>query len=191
MSIQTKTLMTIDDFHVWLEARRMIATSDEPKWELVDGVPVMQQSQRKIHARVKYLVTKALEAAIAEAGLALEVDVDGLGVKISAHREYVPEVIVYPRGSVADNDLIVSHPMIVVEVLSPSSVKTDLTTKVAGYEQVSSIEHYLVVDPDARQLMHFRRQGGVLRVPGAPVAKPVLRLDPPGLALPVEACFPH
>ena len=126
MNIQTKTLMTIDDFHVWLETRRAMATSDEPKWELFDGVPVMQQSQRKIHARVKYLITKALEAAIVEAGLALEVDVDGLGIRINAQREYVPEVVVYPLGSVADNDLVVTNPLVVVEVLSPSSIKTGL-----------------------------------------------------------------
>ncbi len=158
MNIQTKTLMTIDEFHDWLELRRASATSDEPKWELVAGVPVMQPSQRKIHARVKYLVTKALEAAIVEAGLALEVDVDDLGVKIDAQREYVPEVVVYPRGSVADHDLIVAEPVIVVEVLSPSSAKTDLTTKVAGCGQVLTIEHDLVADPDARELLHFRRR---------------------------------
>jgi Uma2 family endonuclease len=191
MALLTKPRMTTDEFHSWLEARRASCASDEPKWELFDGVPVMQQSQRKIHARVKYLITKTLEAAIAEAGLALEVDVDGLGVKIDAQREYVPEVVVYPQGSVGDHDLFVARPVIVVEVLSPSSIKTDLTTKVAGYAHVGSIEHYLVADPDAHEVLHFRRAGSGLQSPAGPVTAALLWLDPPGISLPVDACFPR
>lgn len=51
----------------------------------------------------------------------------------------------------------VRRPRVVIEVLSPSTRRTDLTEKAAAYWRVPSIEVYLIVDPDAQRVQVLRR----------------------------------
>ncbi len=85
------------------------------------------------------------------------------------------------------NSLEIANPVIVVEVLSPSpsSALGDLTTKVAGYALVASIQHYLVIDRGERLVFRYRRVGELLAAPQAP-AEGALRLDPPGFDVAVS-----
>jgi hypothetical protein len=64
----------------------------------------------------------------------------------------------------------------------------DLTTKLAGYSRVETIAHYLVLDPDASELFHYRRVAGMLVPPEAP-ATGALALDPPNITVQVDNCF--
>ena len=64
-----------------------------------------------------------------------------------------------------------------------------MTQQLAGYFSVASIEHYLVVDPKNRLVVHYRRatQGEIsARSVGE---KETLDLSPPGLKLRVRRCF--
>ena len=189
MNLHVKHRMTVEEFLAWADARRASLPFDEPKWELFDGVPVMQEHEKWIHARLKFEITVAIKAAIAQSGLHFEAGVDGLGVRISPRESYQPEIAVFPKGLIADDDRFAPDPILVVEVLSPSTRRTDLREKVAGYGQVATIEHYLVVDPKPREILHYRRQGRLLIEPAAPLTSDVLRLDPPGLEIPLSAMF--
>ncbi|MGO9171122.1 MAG: hypothetical protein ACLP7P_04045 [Rhodomicrobium sp.] len=59
-----------------------------------------------------------------------------------------PGALVHCGDLPALNALEVPNPVIVVEVLSPSSMRRDLTRKVAGYFKVESIRHYLIADAE-------------------------------------------
>ena len=189
MNLHVKHRMTVEEFLAWADARRASLRFDEPKWELFDGVPVMQEHEKWIHARLKYHIAKVIESALKTANLPFEINVDGLGVRISSRESYQPEIAVFPQGLIADDDRFAPDPILVVEVLSPSTRRTDLREKVAGYGQVATIEHYLVVDPKPREILHYRRQGRLLIEPAAPLTSGVLRLDPPGLEIPLSAMF--
>ncbi len=152
MNVHAPIRMTIEQFHDWMDARVERLVSDEPKWELFDGVAEMQESERWAHARVKYRIMRALDAAIEHAGLDLEAGIDGLGVRIAPKEMYVPEVVVFPRGLIRDDDRLAPEPVIVVEVLSNSTRNKDLRIKAAGYGRVPTTQHYLVVDPDVREI---------------------------------------
>ena len=179
--------MTCEQFLEWVDAREALLPYDEPKWELFDGIPEMQEHEKWVHARRKYTVTKVVEASIAAASLAYEIGIDGLGVRIGPAESYQPEVVVFPKGLIKDDDRYAPEPIIVVEVLSPSSRNKDLRIKAEGYAKVASIKHYLVVDPDARQLLPYARSGDQL-VPGeTALAAGSLLLEPPGLVLDVTA----
>jgi Uma2 family endonuclease len=76
--------------------------------------------------------------------------------------------------------LEVPNPVIVAEVLSPSTAKMDMGAKLQGYFSLPSLRHYLLIDPDRPLLIHHRRG------PGAALETlitngPRLQLDPPGL----------
>jgi Uma2 family endonuclease len=177
--------MTCEQFLEWTDARVAALPYDEPKWELFDGIPEMQEHEMWRHARAKYRLTQIIEAAIERANIPFEIGLDGLGVRVGPRSSYQPEAVIFPKGLIGESDRYAPQPIIVIEVLSPSTRSKDLTIKAAGYAQVPTIEHYLVIDPETRELLHYRRNGGALVPAEKPQKDGGLRLDPPGLDLDV------
>ena len=181
--------MTCEQFLEWTDARVAALPYDEPKWELFDGVPEMQEHETWRHARAKYRLTRHIEDIIEQSGLPIEVSVDGLGVRIGPRESYQPEVVVFPKSLIGETDRYAPEPVIVVEVLSHSTRSKDLKVKTEGYARVPSIQHYLVADPERREVLHFRRSGDLLVPATTAQATGTLRLEPPGLGLEVARMF--
>lgn len=176
--------MTVDEFLRWSVCQ------DQGRYELQDGRVIMQQAKNIAHLKVKGRIYVALLAAIERADLPFYAVPDGATVRIAPYTAYEPDTLVAPLPMPDDASLEIPNPVIVVEVLSPSSVERDLTEKVAGYFQVASIAHYLVLDPNEKEIIwHRRRAGGGLEPPQT-VREGALRLDPPGLSLAVADVFP-
>jgi Uma2 family endonuclease len=172
--------MTVDEFLLWAER--------QPKrYELVDGEVFVMAPERARHARVKFAVQSALAGAIRHAKVPCEVLPDGMTVRIEARTAFEPDALVYCGERLSGDAIEVPHPLIVVEVLSPSTGSQDTGTKLAGYFRVPSVEHYLIVDPVRRVLIHHRRAGEVIETRIA--SEGSLRLDPPGLDLSVADLF--
>ena len=79
--------------------------------------------------------------------------------------------------------------MLVVEVLSPSTTRRDLADKLAGYFQVPSVQHYLVIDGDEQEIIWHRRAASGAVEPPVIVREGSLRLDPPGIEIAVADVF--
>ncbi|MBV8105043.1 MAG: Uma2 family endonuclease [Hyphomicrobiales bacterium] len=181
--------MTVDEFLLWAEGR-------EGRWELHDGVPVMisdapvaMSPERLAHTRTKGTAFVALADGLKKKGLPCEVFTDGLAIKIDARTTFEPDASVVwgPRRS--DDAIVLTDPMIVVEVLSPSTAAIDHGRKLSGYFSLPSVEHYLILDPERRVVIHHKRgQGDAIetRVLSGGAAS----LDPPGFEVAVEALFP-
>jgi len=182
MTALPKYKMTVDDFLTW-------AATQGGRWELFDGIPVLMSPERAIHGRVKLRVANVLERAIEATGLPCQVLLDCVAVRIDRHRSYQPDVLVYCGDAVPDDALEVPHPIIVVEVLSPSNAMKDLRDKLVGYFQVPSIMHYLIVDPDSRLVIHHARGSDAIATLIVRDGSS-LKLDPPGLGIAVKELFP-
>lgn len=75
-----------------------------------------------------------------------------------------------------------------VEVLSPSTARADATTKLRGYFQVPSVQHYLILDPEGLTITHHKRgSGDVLET--RVLTEGALHLDPPGLVIEIKDVF--
>ena len=87
----------------------------------------------------------------------------------------------------ADNAIVAPNPIVVVEVLSPSTKGSDTGGKRAGYFSIRSIAHYLIVHPTKRQVIHHRRTPwGIdtsIRQDGEIV------LDPPGVTVAIDQFY--
>ena len=82
-----------------------------------------------------------------------------------------------------------SDPIVVVEVLSPSTAAIDHGRKLSGYFSLPSVEHYLILDPERRVVIHHKRgQGDAIET--RVLSEGSAKLDPPGFAVAVEALFP-
>lgn len=174
--------ITTDEFLLWAEGR-------DGRWELFDGNPVMMAPERLAHVRTKARTFAALENGLRQAGLACEAVMDGIAVRIDAQTTFEPDatVICGPRRS---GDMIaVSDPTIVVEVLSPTTAAVDHGRKLSGYFSLPSVEHYLILDPERRVVIHHKRGTGDA-IETRVLTEGVANLDPPGFEVAVAALFP-
>ena len=167
---------------MWAEAQ------PEKHWELFDGVPELQQPQNWGHARHILQVVRVLDIALKSPGLGyFRLGTQGLVVKAGLRTAFEPDIVIF-SGSMSDYDIIMPDPLIVIEVFSPSTAGKDLTMKLAGYFNVPTIQHYVIVDWEEKQVIHHRRQGGGLAKPEI-LSEGELHLDPPGLTFPLCDMF--
>ena len=79
-------------------------------------------------------------------------------VRIDEATAYEPDAIVYCGARLPPSSVEVPNPVIVVEVLSPSTRHIDLSLKLAGYFHLPGVVHYLIVDPVQPLIIHHARR---------------------------------
>ena len=176
-----KRKMTADEFLAWAES----LPKEAGKFELWDGEVIVRhgpgfEEERSEHWDTKGAMYRALHDAIKRAGLPCFAAVDGPMVRLSPNRMARPDVLVYCGPRVPRGVQEVPDPIILVEVLSPSTKKRDHGVKLQGYFTLPSLFHYLIIDPDRQRLVHHKRRAGTTIEPHI-VTGPGLQLDPPGL----------
>jgi Uma2 family endonuclease len=173
--------MTVDQFLAWAE-------SEEGRYELYNGQVYAMAPERSAHALMKFAVQAALADGIRKAGLPCIMYPDGMTVRITEKTAHEPDALVYCGSPLPRDALEVPSPVIVVEVLSPSTRRIDATKKLAGYFSLPSVHHYLIADPDGPPLIHHQRQGDGTILTRL-VSEGALRLDPPGFEIAVGQLF--
>ncbi len=102
-----------------------------------------------------------------------------------------PDVLVEPVGS-AGKGLSTSSPVIVVEVLSPSTAELDLNTKPTEYMSLPSLMAYVVASQDAPLLTVWQRsaEGGFPDEP-VQISGPggILEIEALGLSIPLSEIY--
>ena len=174
MNVLTKPRMTVDEFLAWAEGR-------PGRYELFKGDVYAMSPETVGHLEAKAAVHAALLAGIRALGLPCYVLPDGATVRIDNETAYEPDALVYCGQKLPPSALEIPSPIIVVEVLSPSTARMDATTKLRGYFDVPSIQHYLIVDPEGQTVTHHKR--GAAATETRVVAEGTLTLGPPGLEI--------
>ena len=183
MNIALRRALTVDDYLAWAAAQ-----PEAPRTELINGQIVFMSPEQLQHTRLKASVYLALHRAIADAGIEAEAFTDGVTIPIDPHTAYEPDASVRLGPPLPGCDMKVPDPVIVVEVISPSSAHSDTSAKLIGYFKLTSVQHYLVIDPEARTVTHHWR-GADEEVASATRASGALQLDPPGLTLALTDVF--
>jgi Uma2 family endonuclease len=166
--------MTREAFHRWADAQ-------SSRYERVGGEPVAMSPERAQHIRLKTRIWAALDGAIRQSGLACEAFGDGITVEIDADTDYEPDAVVNCGAPIDPDATAAPNPVIVVEVLSPSTQAVDSGEKLADYFRVASIQHYLVVRARRQEIIHHRRDpAGIVSVV---VNLGQIHLDPPGIVV--------
>ena len=182
MSAILKPRMSVDEFLIWAEGR-------DGRYEIEAGEIVAMSPERWLHLEAKGEVFASLRSAIRSAGLDCRAMTDGATIRIDDHTAYEPDALVYCGPRLPAYTCECPNPLIVVEVLSPSTAYRDLSVKLSGYFSVSSVQHYLIVDVERRVVIHHRRgEAGLTTMVGG--IENVLQFDPPGLTIEVAAMLP-
>jgi Uma2 family endonuclease len=180
--------MTADAFIAW--------ALDQPsgRYELAAGEVIAMAPERAGHALVKLEAARALQDAVAAAGVPCEVFPDGMAVRIDEATVYEPDASVRCGPRLPEDAVVFADPLVVVKVLSPSTRAQDSSAKLEAYFRLPSVRHYLIVNTGTRSVIHHARgaDGAIAtRIHGESEARDrrgddpggELRLDPPGLVL--------
>lgn len=178
--------MTADEFIAWSLAQP--EDREGGCLELVDGRIMEMQSERIAHIEAKQALWMALRDAIERAGLACRALTDGATIRVSSKKVYKPDGVVYCGERLPPDTVEIPAPIVIVEIVSPDSVGRDHGEKVEAYFSLASVQHYLIVDPDRRAVVHHARASGEtlltrIRRTGSIV------LEPPGLAFDAGSLF--
>ena len=143
--------------------------------------------ERWVHARLKARIWRALDREITQAGLQCEAAPDGMTVEIDDGTDYEPDALVNCGPPILDNAITAPNPVVIVEVLSPSTTSVDTGAKLGDYFRLASVQHYLLVRPSRHEIIHHRRMGDEIltRI----VREGVIALDPPGIQLALDEVY--
>jgi Uma2 family endonuclease len=182
MSDPAAARMTSDEFIAW--------AIEQPKgrrYELVAGEIVTMAPERRAHALTKFHIARRLAEAVERHELPCEVYPDGMAVEIDATTIYEPDALVRCGPAPPPETIKLSDPVIVIEVLSPSTRARDAGAKLVDYFRLPSVYHYLIVRTEDRAIIHHARNadGTILT---QMVRDGGLRLEPPGIT--VTGLFP-
>jgi Uma2 family endonuclease len=180
---ETDVRMNVEEFFAWSERQ-----PDEDRYELVDGEVVAMTRDTIGHNRAKLAACVALLNAARLAKLSCEVSIDGVGVRVNERTLRIPDVVVQHDAASDVTAMLASSPVIVVEVVSPSSERDDVDTKFIDYFSVEGIRHYLILFPERGAVIHHHRneQG---KIESAILKEGDVTLDPPGFSVSIAALF--
>ena len=173
--------LTRQEFRQWAEGQKR-------RYERIAGEPVAMSPERIEHVRIKNRIWAALDRAIRGDKLPCEALGDGVTIEVDEDTDYEPDAVVNCGPPAPGDSIAVTNPVIVVEVLSPSTESIDLADKLADYFKVATIQHYLIVRARRREVIHHSRSGSeiVSRV----INVGTIVLDPPGISVDLADIYP-
>jgi Uma2 family endonuclease len=152
MSERALTRMSTEEFLDW-------GLHQEPRHQLVDGVPVALAGTKQQHDQIvanTHGTLYNLMRGKAMRGKKWRHFTVELGVRIPAGNIRCPDAGV-DRGVFDSAAMTAGAPYLVLEVLSPSVRDFDMFGKLEEYKTIPTLSHIVIVDPDAPQVYHWSR----------------------------------
>jgi Uma2 family endonuclease len=142
-----------------LEYRDLLAIPDDGKrYELLDGEVSVTPAPSPVHQRIVLALAVRFIEYFHARGIG-EVFVSPLDVILTDRDVIEPDVVVVGRPAQISHRGIEGSPLLVVEVLSPSTRERDRTVKAQRCARLG-IRHYWIVDPEARRVECLRESAG-------------------------------
>ena len=118
----------------------------------------------------------------------------GLAVRDPAGPYYFPDVLVSPDPGEFEphpdgENLVLRNPVVIFEVLSRSTSRTDRVEKLDAYRRIESVTDYLILSQDRRRVVHHRRDGAVWRTHTHAGADVAVTLAAPPVTLPLADVY--
>jgi len=170
------------------EYRRWAEQQPAGRFERVEGVVVAMAPERANHSDRKALVWLSLRQAVAAANLPCHVYPDGMTVELD-DSDVEPDAILHCGERLPGDAIAVPEPLLVVEVLRPSTRGDNLTRKLVAYFRLPSIQHYLVFWADRPRVLYHRRREDGDGIETRVITAGEINLAPPGITIRVEDIY--
>jgi Uma2 family endonuclease len=142
--------MTLDEFLWWDDGT-------ETRYELVDGFPVAMAPPAEAHHILAVRLVSRIDAALAGRRPCNAQIEPGVMRPDRVDSYYVPDIAVTCEPNQPGRRAIVD-PILVVEILSPSTERSDRRLKLPVYQGIGSVREVLLIDADSHYAEVYRRK---------------------------------
>lgn len=163
-TVQEKTAEYISDNTKIFTYQDYLELPEEPgySFEILEGMLVKEPSPNVIHQRVSRRIQRILEDYFWEIDPGAEIFDAPLDVTLNDITVVQPDVF-YISGEqkrIVKDTRIDGPPMLVVEIISPSSSRKDRLQKLRIYQK-AQVQHYWLINPEEKTLECFSLRDGV------------------------------
>jgi len=180
--------VTIAAFDVFVENQ-----ADDAVYELVDGQIVMMTNPNQRQEQVVSNIGAHLKLAMDKRGC--RTYQGGMRVQLSDNMDGTdktkPDVVVRcgPVDPESETRNYIIDPMVVVEVLSPSTMDYDRGDKLDFYKLIPTLRHIVIAYQDQMRIEHYRRVPGGWETNVLTKGDDVLRLEALAFQMPVSQAY--
>lgn len=161
---------------------------DGKRHEILDGELYVTPAPTPLHQRLSKRLQRRLEDYFEARGIGEVFDAP-IDLVLSKHDIVQPDLLVVMDPSQVTHRAIEGVPLLVVEVLSPSTRALDRSVKMRRYAELG-IRHYWILDPDAGRLDCLRLEvNGYQPVAGATVPETLVHPEWPDLTIDLAALW--
>src|SRR2546430_12413988 len=148
--------------------------NDGKRYEILDGELFVIPAPVPLHQRVSRNLQRLLDRHVVDNGLG-EILNAPIDLILSTTTIAQPDLLFIRAGrDIVTRRAVEAPPDLVVEVLSPSSLRQDRVTKAALYARFG-VPHYWIVDPEARRIDVYELDGAAYRLTAEATGAQVLR----------------
>lgn len=176
MSIALRRPMSLTEFLAWEEQQEL-------KWEFDGFEPVAMTGGTSEHSAIQRNIIAAMAGRLR--GTSCQLYTSDLKISVAGSIRYPDAFVVctpVPRGT-----LVVTDPVVVFKVLSPSTASIDVGVKNEEYRDTPSIQRYVMLSQDGVRATVFARVGddwvghivsgnAILEMPEIDVSVPLVEL---------------
>lgn len=169
--------MSLDEFRAWAEQQEL-------RWEFDGFEPVAMTGGTVAHGQIQLNILRRLGDRLD--GKTCRVFGSELSILVAGSIRY-PDAFVTCEP-VADDATVVTEPVVIFEILSPSTATNDFGVKNREYRDTPSVQHYVLLEQGHQAATVFSRMGekwmGIV-VTG----DEILALPEIGIELPLEELY--
>jgi Uma2 family endonuclease len=175
--------------HYTLKEYFALQEKNATKYEYIEGEAFAVGGASLAHNLIKGNLVAALRPLVRRKGGRVLDESVLLVVRANAFYTY-PDVLVTTDPADRRDPYLVRHPLLLAEILSPTTAEYDRTEKFANYQKLPSLRHYLLISQSAWVVEWFKRDDAgqwiytLLSTPDD-----VLEIPDLGLSLPLRELY--
>src|SRR6185503_4745603 len=143
--------MTIEEFLAFADTR-----PEEERWELIEGVAVMNPAPIEHHQVVVTNIVTYLMSHKRQTG-ASWLPMIGVGTRVPVSPRSLPQPDVFVKEAAATDSPVTVDALVLFEVLSRSNTKTDQAWRRRVYASVPNCQHYVTVSLKGVEVVAYDR----------------------------------
>jgi Uma2 family endonuclease len=142
--------MTLDEFLRWDDGT-------DTRYELIDGFPVAMAPPAEAHRILAVRLVSRIDAALSSRRPCNAQIEPGVVRSGRPDSYFVPDIAVTCQRNEPGRQAMVD-PILIVEILSPSTERDDRRLKLPAYQSIESVREVLLIDADNYHAELFRRE---------------------------------
>lgn len=174
--------MTIEEFLAFTAAR-----PDGERWELIEGVAIMNASPTDWHQRIVLNISGALDAIKAQTGAAWT-PLLGIGMRVPVSPHSLPQPDIFIMAGPMTGEPTTDDALVLFEVLSKSNTSADQAWRRRVYSSIPNCQHYVALSARRAEGTRFDRASGWTAEPFKGLAD-TLDLPAIGVSIPLAQIY--